>query len=267
MGGGLALIGRDRELSALESAIGLQRPAFLILAGETGVGRSSLLRAVRAMARSNGWCLVPQSEEALEVGEGFSPAALEHALARPVAGTNYGDEQKLVPQMPNAEDSRAAKVPAAVESLLAGTALEPAGQQFTTIPDVLATLRRVAPVLLCLDVQTSDPDDLSWWSGLFWPAVAVSGVQVVMVAMTDLDNADGALGEAADQIIRLGPLDVEAVRARLAELADHLPVDELDHYANEISKDPALLGSFSRLLPLATPSSSSERGESGATND
>ena len=267
MEGGLQLIGRDRELSTLQSALAKRRPTFLLLAGEPGTGKSALLRAVRATACSNGRCLVPQSEEALEVSDGFNPAVVEHALERPIAGINYVDEQKLVPQIPNAEDEDAANTRPAVESLLAGTTLKPAAGHLA-IPGMLTTLRSVAPVLLCLNVQTSDPDHLSWWSGVFWPAVAESGIQVVMVAMTDLDNADGALGEAADQIIRLGPLDVETVRAHMAELAGHLPVDERDHYADEISKYPALLGSFSRLLPLTRPSSiSTERPEGGAAGD
>jgi hypothetical protein len=267
MNGGISLVGRDRELSELEAELRAGSPVLLLLAGETGIGKSSLLQAVRGTARSKGWRLVPHLEEALEVNEGFSPAALELALKHPVSVSGDRDEQQLIAPVAEEDDQGARGMVAAVHSLLAGTALEATVRRFTTIRSLVDRLRREAPLLLCLDVQTEDPDGLTWWSNEFWPAVAKSRVQVVMIAMADL-NGGGTLAEAADQIIRLGPLDTQAVRVHLMKVGGHLPSDELDKYADEISKDPGLLSSFSRLLPLtkrsAEASGHQESGPAGA---
>jgi hypothetical protein len=263
MNGGISLVGRDRELSELEAVLRAGSPVLLLLAGETGIGKSSLLQAVRGTARSKGWRLVPHPEEALEVNEGFGPAALELALKHPVSVSGDRDKQQLIGPVPEEGDQGARGMVAAVHSLLAGTALEATVRRFTTIRSLVDRLRREAPLLLCLDVQTEDPDGLTWWSNEFWPAVAKSGVQVVMIAMTDL-NGGGTLAEAADQIIRLGPLDTQAVRVHLMKVGGHLPSDELDKYADEISKDPGLLSSFSRLLPLTKrPADASGHQEGG----
>src|ERR1700754_138729 len=82
MDGG-ALIGRDAELAAMYAAVDdiRARGAVLVAVGESGIGKSSLLRAAGAHARDGG-CLLLEATR-VESGVGLPFAGL-HQMLRPI---------------------------------------------------------------------------------------------------------------------------------------------------------------------------------------
>lgn len=53
------MVGRDRELGQIKAILERRNPALVVMAGETGMGKTSLLREARLLASRLGWNTVP----------------------------------------------------------------------------------------------------------------------------------------------------------------------------------------------------------------
>lgn len=150
------LIGRKRELSELEAALGDAaegQPSLAFLAGESGVGKSRLLRTLERGTRERGWSVL--SGDCVELGEGELPYAPIVAALRPLVRAG-GTELEALP-----ESERTA-----LERLLPGLRggspppepFDEATAQawlFEALLALLDALSRVTPVLLAIE-------DLHW---------------------------------------------------------------------------------------------------------
>jgi hypothetical protein len=260
------LIGREHELEMLSGVLAAREPALVIIGGAVGMGKSALLGAMRQRAGDDGWRLLPDGDEVLEVHEGMNVASLQGALEGLVAGADRGTEREpftpLPASVPGDETSQSPL--AAVKSLLAGTRLMPASWRFRAVGGLLDPLRQLAPVMIALDVRTPDRAVLSWLTAKLWPAVRAAGVTTVIVAVVVDKEDEQALAKAATTVLNVGPLDVRAVRSYLETVTSALPPGELDGYAEAIRHDPGLLSSFTRLLPLvAAPATRSSLPKNG----
>ena len=261
------LIGRERELETLSDVLAARQPALVVIGGAVGMGKSALLGAIRQRAADDGWRLLPDGAEVLEVHEGMSVASLQGALERLVAYADRGTEREpfTAPTASAPGDGTSQSPPAAVTSLLAGTRLMSASLRSRAVGGLLDPLHQLAPAMIALDVRTPDRAVLSWLTAKLWPAVRAAGVTTVIVAVVVDKEDERALASAATTVLHLGPLDAHAVRSHLETVTSALSPSELDGYAEAIRHDPGLLSSFSRVLRLtgAPATSSAPANEAG----
>jgi hypothetical protein len=246
------LIGRERELETLSDVIAARQPALVVISGAVRMGKSSLLGAMRQRAGDDGWRLLPEADQVLEVDERTSVASLQGALRSMVAYADRETERKpfTVPPALATGDETSQPPLAAVSSLLAGTRLTPASWRFRAVGGLIDPLRRLAPVMIALDVRTPDRAVSSWLTAKFWPAIRAADVTAVIVVVVVDREDERTLTRAATTRMRLGPLEAGAVRSYLETITSALSPSELAGYAEAIRHDPGLLSSFSRVLPL-----------------
>jgi AAA ATPase domain len=257
-----ALIGREREIDTLSAVLVACKPALVVIGGAVGMGKSALLGAMRERAREDGWFLIPDSDEALDVHEGISVASMQEALEDLLVGLNRGtDADPFAAPVPSDVASRSS--PAVVTSLLAGARLTSAGGRFPGVGGLLDAMRQLAPIMIAFDVRMADRALRSWLTAKLWPTVRDAGITMAIVAVVVDQEDEQALARAATEVLHLGPLDGKAVRSHLETVTSGLPAKELDAYVEAIRHDPALLSSFSRLLPLVAAPTSSPAPESG----
>jgi hypothetical protein len=249
-----SLIGRERELETLSGVLAAREPALVVIGGAVGIGKSALLHAMRQRARDDSWCVLPDGDAVLEVHDGTDVASTQGALEGLVAGAGRGTHGKPFTALPGPGDRTSPSPLAAVTSLLAGTRLTSATWRFRAVSGLLDSLRELAPVMIALDVRGPDRAVMSWLTAKLWHAIRAAGVTTVIVAVVVDKEDERVLAKAATQVLRLGPLDVQAVRSYLETVTNALSARELDAFADAIRHDPRLLGSFSRVLPLAAAS-------------
>lgn len=253
------LIGRESELETLSGVLAARQPALVVISGPVRMGKSTLLGAMRNRAGGEGWQLLPDAGEVLEVHDGMSVTSLREALEGMVASADRERERKPFTAAQAAPDDGTPRPPlAAVTSLLAGTRLMLGNWRFRAVGGLIDALRQLAPVMIAFDVRMPDRAVSSWLTTTLWPALRAADVTTVIVAVVVDKEDERALARAATTVLHLGPLDVRGVRSHLETVTSALSDRELDGYAEAIRHDPGLLSSFSRVLPLAVaPAASS----------
>ncbi|SER02270.1 ATP-binding protein [Microlunatus flavus] len=203
------LVGREVERQLVVGAVdgADKRGQALLITGEPGIGKSSLLRAASQRARERGCCLLEAT--GVESEEGLAFAGLQ-LLLRPVIAA--------VRTLP----------PAQRKALATAFGLEegPAPQPFLVGLAALNLLSEVAgtrPVVLVVD-------DVQWLDrptaeALAFLARRLAGDPVVMVAGLRTGH-DSSLLHAGLEAVELQGLDDVASRDLLGAVADHL--DEVD---------------------------------------
>jgi hypothetical protein len=260
------LIGREREMETLSAVLTARQPALVVIGGGVGMGKSALLGALRERARDDGWFLIPDGDEALDIHEGISVASMEEALEALLSRLNRGTDANpftAPAPAPAPGDGASPSPPAVVTSLHAGTQLTSAGGRFAGAGRLLDTLRQLAPAMIAVDVRMPDPTLRSWLTANLWPTVRDAGIPMAIVAVVVDEEDEQALARAATEVLHLGPLDGNAVRSHLETLTSGLPANELDAYVEAVRHDPGLLSSFSRLLPLVAAPANSPSPEDG----
>jgi DNA-binding CsgD family transcriptional regulator len=207
------LLEREAELSRLDEAIATAAAGsgrVLLVEGDPGVGRTSLLASAAALATSAGFEVLEARGGALEGSEGFG--VVRRLFERPVGRADADVREELL---------GGAGALAAAPLGLAGAApaLDPA-QARHGLYWLLANLADRRPVALLLDdAQWADPASLEW---LLYAARRVDRLPVLIVVAiasgTPAPTAlfDGLAHEPLAARLRLAPLGEAGTAALLA---------------------------------------------------
>jgi hypothetical protein len=223
---------RDLRAPELDQIVGLlaaRRPAVITVCGPPGMGKTSLLRAVRDRAVTRGWVVAGGAEgsrvavDATMQRHNFMTAVLR------AAGQSREATGGPSTAPPARRDVRGGRMDPFVEELC-----------------------RRAPLVVLIDDYRPNPLFEAWFEGTFLPDVRASrSPLVVCVAQRALGRR---LEPLATHVVQLGPLDPKLVRRRLLMLDGLEPPlsdDELDVYCRE-AETPLLLESLMRVLSLAS---------------
>jgi energy-coupling factor transporter ATP-binding protein EcfA2 len=228
------LLGRHEELERITERFDARSSALVLLVGEVGSGKSSLLRAAAGEAEKRGWRVVGPDAggSALTVDAGTS----EHTFADRVT-----------------ELLGSAAAPQAWRSVPGADAHAIAAREpwRTTAHTLARELSAHAPLVVMIDGF----DARGEFAGVFDRLVARvrqnAEAVVFIVAARSVDVRQ--LVRAADEVIELGPLAEEPVRQYFEGLVLDPPLspEEVDAYVAESVKRPAAASALGRVLLLA----------------
>lgn len=245
-----SLVGRAAELTRIEERLAAAPRAVIVVTGAFGVGKTTLVRAVRESAAEAGWVLVPHDRDAVVIAPDSTVLSavaaisddFETSVQRRSGGQSFAKPANGEYPVDDRHD-------AAVGSLLTGARLASQGSAAGDEVTRPGTSRPVR-ILITVDVQAPAPEVRDWLAG-GGPSRSLGGqVAPAVILTSDRPEDQASLAAAADLVIALGPLDRSAVLDRLERMHPGLPAPELAAYADAISRDPTLLDSFLRLLPL-----------------
>jgi DNA-binding CsgD family transcriptional regulator len=229
-----ALVGRDRELAAGEELLGRASQAgggVLLLRGSAGIGKTTLLDAVRARAAKRGFRVLVTAGSEAETA--FAFAALQPLLL-PVIDSDTGLPEHLRTALLSALGLVDAEIPAletvglAVLGLLAGLATE------------------ATP--LCLVVDDTHWLDTSTAAVLHFVARRLSADPVVLLAA----GRDGGWPPAgALPELRIEPLDLAAAETLLATRSPAMPAPTRQRVLAEAAGNPLGLVELSAAVAAA----------------
>jgi AAA ATPase domain len=210
------VIGREREFGELTAILERRSPALVLVTGEAGMGKTTLVRAMQDQSATDGWTPLPKDSNSapLVADRSTTPESFSGAFHRAFGG---------------AADEALAELP--------------------------ETLAAHAPVLLLIEFFRPTRVFANWLSDALMGELRSAAVPAVVVVTTAFDSDKELLAHAADVVVRLGPLDAEDVRKALLELPPlDPPLDdhELGIYVEEASRAPAVLSSLLRLLRHVT---------------
>lgn len=244
-----ALVGRDRELSALERLLAeacAGSTRFVLMSGEPGIGKSSVLDELGSRARSAG-CLVLEGR-ATELERDFPFGLVADALDGYLASLDARSFDRLAAE----ELGELASVFPALRSLrVAGPGVGTAAERFRAHFAARELLERLAaphPLLLALDdVHWSDDASLEFLAHLLRrpPDAAM-----MLAATTRSGRAPRMLAAAIDQATRRGtvsqlvlePLD----RDDAARLVADISAAQLEQLYEESGGNPFFLLQLAR---------------------
>ncbi|MFE7029274.1 AAA family ATPase [Streptomyces sp. NPDC057621] len=227
------VLGRDGEIERILRCVTREpgTPQTLLLLGEEGIGRTTVLRHVRERAATDGvlvlsaqgWAEDPRHEQAC-LRQLLTPTVRGELAALPAA------QQRLLTAVPGADDGDRSELHAAVTALL----------------DRLAAVR---PVLVCVD--DADLCDRVFLEALFTAARLLPG-RALTVLVAAHHEADLPGPPPGFEILRLGPLS----DAPAAALLDRQPSAPTGRHRLEILAEaegnPLALVELSRGVPGPT---------------
>jgi len=221
------LIGRDQELTRVETILEQGLPAVVVVSADTGMGKSSLLREIHARVTARGWRTTHG-----ESGDNLSvePTATEDTF-----------RQLVLTLLDSSTEG------SYFDSMTGRSRVAPA-------PSLVYQLSRRAPILLIIDGYRPDPPFARWFTESFIEDVK-HAMEPIVIVVADQSANLAELERHADEVINLGPLDQQAVK-RFLESASRridppMQEEELDTYVEAARKDPVRLAILARLLTLA----------------
>jgi DNA-binding CsgD family transcriptional regulator len=207
------LLEREEELSRSRAAIEAAAAGaggLLLVEGDPGVGRTSLLASIAASAAAAGLEVLQARGGALEGSEGFG--VVRRLFERPVGRADTAARDELL-------GGAAAQAAAPLGLAGAAPALDPA-QARHGLYWLLANLAERRPVALLLDdAQWADPASLEW---LLYAARRIESLPVLIVVAVATGSAvatdlfDALAHEPLAERLRLGPLGEAGTAALLA---------------------------------------------------
>jgi AAA ATPase domain len=220
---------RARELAHLHAVLAARRPALVVLTGEPGMGKTTLLETWAGRATALGWEVAGGDGcRRLTVGPSTDERAFRAAL---LAATRASDD----------DGARLARARATVSA-------PPARRR--TLDPLLNELARRAPFLIVLDDYCPNPQFEEWFEDGFLPELRRCGAAVVVGLAV---RGPHHLSDDADRVVALGklaPAEVHAALASLgASLRPALEPRELEVYLQR-ARVPAVLDSLLRVLAL-----------------
>ncbi|HYB31009.1 MAG TPA: AAA family ATPase, partial [Solirubrobacteraceae bacterium] len=252
-----ALVGRDRELSALERLLAeacAGSPRFVLISGEPGIGKSSLLDELASRAESGG-CLVLEGR-ATELERDFPFGLIVDALDGYLASLDARSFDRLAAE----ELGELASVFPALRSLRgSGSGVGTAAERFRTYFAARELLERLAaprPLLVALDdVHWSDDASVEFLAHLLRRPPDAG---VMLAATTRSGRAPRMLAAAIEQATRRGsvsqvvlqPLD----RDDAATLVVDIPPTQLARLYEESGGNPFFLLQLARAGSAPTSS-------------
>jgi hypothetical protein len=221
----IQIVGRDAELGRATDLLERRAPALLLVAGDTGRGKTTFIRAVTRHARSEGWAV---AQETLSGAHSVTPTMTP------------GDFETVV---------RASL----------GLSSSPAGT--TLIED----LGRRAPVMIPIDGYRPNEAFAGWFLRSFLEPVRDSSKSIVTLIAERREELDDLVPVADETLTfgPLAQAPIRAHFARVgSSLAPPLGDTELEAYVTAGQKDVEALGALTRLLALTSASPARAR-ESG----
>lgn len=218
-------VGNGEAVAKFQKVLEKREPAFVVVTGETGMGKSSFLRFMGATAPTNGWTVIPK-----EASAAFSvtPETTESIFATRIR------ELTAIP--------------------LGESFIETKSSQFDLHP-IVRQLRERAPLLLLIDGFQASPDFTSWFTERFIKDVKRTNSPVVVTVAERPEQAKN-LSALADEILPFGKLSKQVIKEHFEQIGKQLSppieVNELEEYAEAAFKRPELIGSLTRVLRLAS---------------
>ncbi|HKY88691.1 MAG TPA: AAA family ATPase [Candidatus Limnocylindrales bacterium] len=220
-----ALIGRDDEVRRIEAALARAsagRGGTLLLAGETGVGKTRLMREATELARRRGYRVL--DGRAYPVEQGLAYAPLSDALGSYLRGLDARRQASLVAGLPHL-GRLIGGLPTQTPETFGEPELEKT-RMFEAVALLVARLAREAPVVLCLDdLHWADPASLEL---IHYLARGIADQRVLILAAYSPDEAGSNHGlgaflssaqrnALAEQVVlsRLRPPEVAALVAEM----------------------------------------------------
>lgn len=219
---------RGRELARLGEILARRKPALVVVSGEDGLGKSSLLRAFQFAASETEWRVVPRDALSSLVVE---PDVTVESFCADVAGMlGLAPEDGVGTARPQFD-----------------------GATFRSRPRLHPLVEQLMqrPTLLLLDGYEPVENFSAWFTGGFLDELRRSGVPVVVVVADRPANVAGLI-PLADEHFALAPPDKASIRETLERLAGQLdpPMErpELNVYLTEMTEQPGLLRYLMRAL-------------------
>jgi len=227
--------GREAEWQRLLARLQARRPALLLVTGQPGSGRTTLLVTLAAVGPELGYSVIG-GQDAVTVDR----------------TTRSSDLRRIVASAPGA----AAQVPAEGKPQgrsflrrIADLFTRPASDEKA----ITRTLEAMAPAILVVDGYTPSRQ-MSWWfADRLVPRILRSG-SPILVVVADTPDSTTALRGAATETIELRPVSREAVEEQLRAAGHGLepPVSgsELAAYCEAVTNDLSLLKPLEKILSV-----------------
>jgi hypothetical protein len=229
------LVGRAAEISRFDRVLDTRAPALVLIAGATGMGKSSFLRAVQIRATLRGWRSPPRLIA-------IDARSDEQQLAATIIAEVGASSDRLENEGDSAN---------ATQRRSSGSFVVPGMPRATS--QFVARLQRRAPLLVCIEGYRPSPafnERFLEIAGAHLPRAAAP----VVIAIADLPSALAPLRPFAGEQIELGELPLAPVREHLERLGTtlHPPIapDELLTYVRAVGKNPGFLGALTRVLQV-----------------
>jgi AAA ATPase domain len=243
------VVGRDDQLRSFERVLESARPAFVLVTGHVGSGKSRLLREMRARARALGWRTVPPPDEpGLVVTRDATPQSFSRQVREMLAD---GADDPAIDAYP-IRDARALSRGIAASSLTPHPPAPVAGDEIAAA--LIAAMRDACPALVGVDGFRPNAAFARWLSDQLLPAVKESGLPVIATLTMETEPPAEVLRHV-DERFHLGRLDEAATERYFRRLGERLnpPMgeEELRAYVRAAAARPELVHSLRRVLALA----------------
>ena len=229
------LVGREQELSRFKKILADGQPLLVVITGQAGVGKTTLLNAFRTQAKAAGWNTAPPSA-----------AAETLRVAQDTTEEDFGNRVQGLLAMPSGESF--------IEKSPGKNAGQTSSEQPPLLP-LVEQLRASAPLLLLVDGYQPAAVFADWFQNRFVQDVRRAGASVIVVVSELPEWTTKFLSPLADQIITLGTLDEQAIRQHFVTLGEkispRIEEPELNVYVESAYKKPEMIGSLTRVLRLA----------------
>lgn len=225
------VVGREIELSRFKTILSARQPVLIMLTGERGSGKTSLLNQFRQEAVAAGWNTAPQNRsESLSV----NAESTEESFSRQLQALITSPSEKSF-----------------IEKSIPKSSGESSGKSH--LLPIVEQMRSRAPFLLLIDGFEAEEELAEWFKNHFLSDVRAtqSAVVVIVAERSGISQVESS----ANQIISLDKIEIAPIRSHFATLGEKLtpPIEkaELEVYITTAHRRPDLLNSLTRVLSLA----------------
>lgn len=219
-------VGHESAVKSFQAILEKREPAFVVVTGQPGMGKTSFLRFVGAGAAASGWTVLPKEGNAVF---SVTPETTEKLFSMQI--------RELMATRAN-ENFIETKSSARLD-----------------VHPIVRQLRERAPVLLLIDGFLATSDFTSWFNDQFIKGLKQTKLPVV-VTIAERPHQIEHVTAHADEILPFGKLDKELIKEHFKRIGKQLnpPIEasELEEYAGAAFEKPELLGSLTRVLRLAS---------------
>ena len=221
-------IGREQDFAEFDALLSERRPALVTVAGETGAGRTNLLRAFQVTASQKEWNVVPnKSWDYLRI----APETDEKKFGRQLRKL-----LKLTSDAPVVEDS-----------------IRAVSKTRSRNNPIVEQLSQKAPVVLLIDGFQPNKEFARWFTEFFLAEIKRSR-KLVIIVVNDRTPEMEDLIRHSDRNFSTDMQDAGLIRRKLESLGREItpPMEaaELEEYIKEAQTRLEILDSLTRVLEL-----------------